>query len=109
MPEQLHKQYVKLNDEQKKKLNIRIQQLQNIEQPRIRVGIMGNTNVGKSSLIHALLNIPRGQNPRVGADAGVTRAGERFVLEGLIEIVDLPGFSIPVAAPIVVRIVHWLL
>ena len=86
MPETLREEYNQLCEDEKTQLNCKIQELQKIESPKIVVALMGPTNVGKSSLVHALMNLPKGANPEVGARTGVTRVGERFILEGQIEI-----------------------
>ena len=49
IPDSLCRQYLVLDDDEKIELDARIQELQEMKDPKIVVGVMGDTNVGKSS------------------------------------------------------------
>ena len=77
----------------------RIDQLPDTALPE--VAFAGRSNVGKSSLINALVN--RKDLARASGEPGRTREVNFFVLDGRLRLVDLPGYGFAKAARTVAR------
>src|SRR5688500_16029736 len=59
----------------------------------VRIIVMGVPNVGKSTLINALL---KRKAAKTGDEPAVTRQQSRFALDGSAELIDTPGLMAPV-------------
>lgn len=66
---------------------------------QVTIGVIGFPNVGKSSIINALLGTHGGgRSCPVGAQAGVTTDVRRVKVDGKLAILDSPGIAFPNSA-----------